>query len=56
MNLLTSAETGHVPAVSVTVCTYDRPNALTRCLTALLDQRTNFEFEVVVVDNHPQSG
>jgi len=45
-----------VPAVSVIVCTYDRPDSLARCLNALLQQRTSFGFEVVVVDNHPQSG
>ncbi len=44
------------PAVSVIVCTYDRPHALARCLTALLAQQTSFGFEVIVVDNHPQSG
>lgn len=44
------------PSVSVIVCTYDRPTALARCLDALLAQRTSFGFEVVVVDNHPQSG
>ncbi len=51
-----SAQAGLVPAVSVIVCTYDRPRALTRCLRALLEQRPSFAFEVVVVDNHPQSG
>jgi O-antigen biosynthesis protein len=47
---------GTAPAVSLIVCTYDRPGALQRCLHALLEQRTSFAFEVVVVDNHPQSG
>jgi GT2 family glycosyltransferase len=45
----------HVP-VSVVVATYDRPDDLARCLQSLLEQRTTRPVEVVVVDNHPDSG
>jgi GT2 family glycosyltransferase len=43
------------PPVSVVVCTYDRPAMLRDALTSLtaLDYP---DFEVVVVDNHPESG
>jgi GT2 family glycosyltransferase len=45
----------HLPAFSVVVCTRDRPDNLTDVLKALtaLDYP---EFELLVVDNNPQSG
>jgi glycosyltransferase involved in cell wall biosynthesis len=42
--------------ISVIVCTYDRPDALAVCLQSLLAQRVSHPVEIVVVDNHPQSG
>ena len=43
------------PAISVVLCTYDRPLQLAAALRSVLglDYPT---FEIVVVDNHPQSG
>ncbi len=43
-------------SVSVVVATYDRPEDLRHCLTALKAQRTQRQVEIVVVDNHPASG
>lgn len=43
-------------SVSVVVATYDRPGDLARCLESLVGQRTLRPFEVIVVDNHPDSG
>ena len=45
-----------VPAISVIVATFDRPSALARCLESLLIQQTTRPVEIIVVDNHPQSG
>jgi GT2 family glycosyltransferase len=42
------------PAVSVVVATHDRPELLTRCLSALAKQ-SHPNFEVLVVDNAPTS-
>jgi GT2 family glycosyltransferase len=42
--------------VSVVVATYDRPADLTRCLDSLVAQQTARPVQIVVVDNHPQSG
>ncbi len=41
------------PEVSVLVCTYRRPAALTACLESLLAQSSERRREVVVVDNDP---
>jgi glycosyltransferase involved in cell wall biosynthesis len=38
------------------ISTFDRPAALTQCLRALLLQQTPHRIEIVVIDNHPQSG
>ncbi|MDB6057208.1 MAG: glycosyl transferase family 2, partial [Verrucomicrobiales bacterium] len=42
--------------ISVVVATYDRPDDLRLCLSSLAQQQTRHELEIVVVDNHPQSG
>lgn len=44
--------------VCIAVCTYDRPDDLTRCLTSLVDQAaaTARPVDLLVVDNHPASG
>lgn len=42
--------------VSVVLATYDRPDDLRNCLQALRLQRTPRRLEVLVVDNHPESG
>ena len=45
-----SGRTGYAPAISVIVCTRDRPDLLTRCLASL--RKIDYpSFEVVVVDN-----
>ena len=43
-------------AVSVVVATRDRPDRLRECLRSLHAQRTARKVEIVVVDNHSQSG
>lgn len=43
-------------SVSVVVATYDRPDDLRRCLASLRDQRAGRLIEIVVVDNHAESG
>jgi GT2 family glycosyltransferase len=50
-----SAGNGRPPAISIVICTYDRPDALVRCLESLRLQQVGHPFEIVVVDNHPQS-
>jgi len=47
---------GGAVEISVIVPTYDRPAALVRCLGSLILQRSARAFEIIVVDNHPQSG
>jgi glycosyltransferase involved in cell wall biosynthesis len=42
--------------ISLIVATYDRPAGLASCLESLLAQRTARTVEIIVVDNHPQSG
>ncbi len=42
--------------ISVVVATYDRPDDLRLCLKSLSQQQTRHDVEIVVVDNHPQSG
>jgi O-antigen biosynthesis protein len=42
--------------ISIVIATYDRPGSLAICLESLLVQQTTRSFEIVVVDNHPQSG
>jgi GT2 family glycosyltransferase len=59
--LASNAENGapqpsSIGTVSVVIATYDRPDDLRRCLRALGGQRTEHPCEVIVVDNHPQSG
>ena len=43
-------------SVSVVVATFDRPDDLRNCLHHLQAQQTNRSVEIVVVDNHPESG
>lgn len=43
-------------SVSIVIATYDRPGALSACLESLLRQEMARPFEILVVDNHPQSG
>jgi GT2 family glycosyltransferase len=43
-------------SASVVVATYDRPVDLERCLASLVAQRTARRYDIVVVDNHPESG
>jgi len=45
---------GSGDAVSVVVCTRDRPDSLRRCLAALMAQRHS-PLEIIVVDNAPRS-
>jgi O-antigen biosynthesis protein len=43
-------------SVSVVVATYDRPEDLRHCLTALTLQESPRPLEIIIVDNHPSSG
>ncbi|MEP0911471.1 glycosyltransferase [Leptolyngbya sp. GB1-A1] len=43
-------------SVSIVIATYDRPNDLRECLQSLLTQHSKRSTEIVVVDNHPESG
>lgn len=43
-------------SVSVVLATYDRPDQLDQTLKALRKQETSRPFEILVVDNHPDSG
>lgn len=43
-------------SASIVVATFDRPDSLRECLSSLCRQQTSSSFEVVVVDNRPQSG
>ncbi|MBX3085942.1 MAG: glycosyltransferase family 2 protein, partial [Anaerolineae bacterium] len=47
---------GQFHKVSVVVSTYDRPATLETCLHALTTQQVSVELELIVVDNHPESG
>ena len=42
-------------SVSVVLATYDRPDDLRNCLTSLINQQSEREVEVIVVDNNPKS-
>ncbi|MEA5448603.1 glycosyltransferase [Leptolyngbya sp. CCNP1308] len=42
--------------VSVVIATFDRPDDLRNCLNHLQNQNTRRLIEIVVVDNHPDSG
>lgn len=42
--------------ISIVVPSRDRPEDLRECLHAILTQRTDRRVEVIVVDNHPESG
>jgi O-antigen biosynthesis protein len=42
--------------VSIVIATCDRPDTLRRCLQTLLDQTTDRNLEIIVVDNRPRSG
>ena len=43
-------------SVSIVLATFDRPDDLRNCLTHLTAQKTRRPIEIVVVDNHPESG
>jgi O-antigen biosynthesis protein len=42
--------------VSIVIPTRDRPDDLRECLRAILAQETDRRVEIIVVDNHPESG
>lgn len=42
--------------VSVVVATYDRPGDLRECVSCLIAQQSPRQIEIIVVDNHPDSG
>ena len=42
--------------VSIVIPTRDRPNDLRECLRAIFAQETDRRVEIIVVDNHPESG
>lgn len=41
---------------TVVIVTYDRPDSLRQTLTCVMQQKTNFPFTILVVDNHVESG
>ncbi len=43
-------------SVSIIVATFDRPDDLRNCLNTLCQQRSARRVEIIVADNHPQSG
>lgn len=43
-------------SVSIIIPTFDRPHALSACLSSLTQQQTGFPFEIIIVDNNPASG
>lgn len=43
-------------SVSIVVATYDRPERLYHCLTHLVQQNSRRSVEIIIVDNHPESG
>jgi O-antigen biosynthesis protein len=43
-------------SVSIVVPTYDRPESLRKCLRSLQDLESPREIQIIVVDNHPESG
>ena len=40
-----------IPLVSVVICTYHRADLLAKAIASLIEQRVDFEYEIVVVDN-----
>lgn len=42
--------------VSIVIATFDRPHDLRRCLHDVFQQQTQRRVEIIVVDNHPDSG
>lgn len=44
------------PRATVAICTRNRRESLARCLDSLCKQRTNFEWEILVVDNGSTDG
>ena len=51
--------TRSVPAdrtISIVIPSHDRPDDLRECLRSVLSQETDRRVEVIVVDNHPESG
>ena len=52
--LIAPVETEQFPALTVAICTKDRPENLARCLDSLLKLRSlNSYFEVLIIDNAP---
>lgn len=43
-------------SVSIVVASYDRPESLRECLDALSKLQSQRQVEIIVVDNHPESG
>ena len=42
--------------VSIVIATYDRPDDLMNCLISLKEKKFERKVEIIVVDNHPESG
>jgi GT2 family glycosyltransferase len=54
--MTTGVEKRHNKPVSIVVATYDRPDDLRSCLQSLKAQETRRPVEIIVVDNHPETG
>lgn len=48
--------TGRIPKVSVCVITYNQEKFIRECLQSIVEQETDFEFEVIVGDDHSGDG
>ncbi|MBL0311632.1 MAG: glycosyltransferase family 2 protein [Holophagaceae bacterium] len=46
----------HNPKVSVCVITYNQEKYIRQCLQSLIDQETDFDFEIIVGDDHSGDG
>jgi glycosyltransferase involved in cell wall biosynthesis len=53
---MTAMTTDELPKVSVCVITYNQARYISECLQSIVDQRTSFQFEVLVADNGSQDG
>ena len=53
--LSASLDTTDLPLISVVICTKDRPEWLSRLLQSLANQKTEQDFEIIVIDNNSES-
>ena len=44
--------TGHLPVASVIIPSYNRPNTISQTIDSILNQRCNFDFEIIIGDDY----